>query len=149
MEVKEYIANLKQQILESSNFQPIELSKSWAQTFPDEAGVYVLMKADKIVYVGETGNLKGRMLDLTDSRHHSVRRTLGKLSFMEVEGYITATIKNKFPAHIEILLDNHLKNDFLIAHLVVLLGRKELEEEIEKEIQSDIKLNKRGKRIPS
>lgn len=96
--------------------------------------------------MGETGNLKGRMNDLLDSRHHTVRRTIGQKLFSTMEGFQKATTKSKFPEHIESLVNEHICTKLSLAFLEVKLGRKELEELIEPSIGIDIRLNKRGKR---
>ena len=38
---------------------------------PPNPGVYCIWEADKLVYVGETGKLSGRMRDLRDTRNHA------------------------------------------------------------------------------
>ena len=146
MDVNAFLLNLKNKLLANDNWEKIELSRKWTSNFPKKAGVYVLKRDDKLIYVGESGNLKGRMNDLLDSRHHSVRRTLGKNLYVNIEGFVQATTKTKFPDNIEKLLDKYISKNIKIAYLTVLLGRKELEEFIEKDIDENFKLNKRGKR---
>jgi len=75
MNATNYLTNLKNQLFKADNWNDISLTRQWASTIPSKAGVYVLREETEIVYVGETGNLKGRMNDLLDSRHHSIRRT--------------------------------------------------------------------------
>ena len=146
MDIDKYLLELKSTLFENDNWKDIVLTRAWTTTIPSKAGVYALKEANEIVYVGETGNLRGRMTDLLDSRHHTVRRSIGKKFFAHHEGFIQATTKNKFPDHIENLVNRHISNNLRIAFLPVSLGRKELEEFIEKNIKEDIKLNKRGKR---
>ncbi|CAM3502118.1 GIY-YIG domain-containing protein [Flavobacterium longum] len=122
------------------------MTRRWAESIPEEAGVYVMKENDKIVYVGETGNLQGRMYDLLDSRHHTVRRTIGEKLFSNEEGFTKATTRKKFPEHIEELVNNHICTNLYLAYLEVQLGRKELEEFIESDIEVETRLNKRGKR---
>jgi hypothetical protein len=86
------------------------------------------------------------MSDLLDSRHHTVRRTIGERFFSTHDGFIKATTRKKFPDHIEVLVSNHLCNNLMVAVLAVDLGRKELEEMIQASIDAGIRLNKRGKR---
>ena len=124
----------------------ISLNRQWTSTVPSKAGVYALKEGKEIVYVGETGNLKGRMNDLLDSRHHTVRRTIGKRMFSTQKGFIQATTKIKFPDKFEVLVNEHICNKLKLTYLTVDLGRKELEELIEQEIKPEIKLNNRGKR---
>ncbi len=141
-----YLAELKKQLIQKKNWQQIVFDKDWKLQFPSHAGVYVFKENNDIVYVGETGNLRGRMKDLFDTRHHTVRRTIGQKLFSSIEGYHPATSKVKFAPHIEIMVNNHICTNLSIAFLEIKLGRKELEEMIEKEINPEIRLNKRGKR---
>jgi len=146
MNVEKYLSDLKNNLLKVNNWKSISLNRQWTSNVPSKAGVYVIKEGEEIVYVGETGNLRGRMNDLLDSRHHTIRRTIGKNLFSEQEGFIQATTKTKFPEKFEILLNKYISNNLKIAYLSVKLGRKELEEFIEQDIKSEIKLNKRGKR---
>ncbi len=146
MDVEEYLLMRKSELLHEGNWQRIELSRKWTSTIPAEAGVYVLRESNELVYVGETGNLQGRMNDLLDSRHHTVRRTIGERMFAHYVNFSPATVKTKFPPHIEELVDNHIGSNLSIAFIKLSLGRKELEELIEAEIEKQFGLNKRGKR---
>ena len=101
MEIDEYLQKLENELLDDDNFQEIGLTKDWSLTIPPVAGVYILKDRDKIVYVGETGNLRARMRDFLDSRQHSVRRTLGKNLFSEHHGFIQATTSLKFSHEVE------------------------------------------------
>lgn len=143
---KKYLEQLKSELLQQENFEEIKMTREWANKIPSKAGVYVLKDAEKIVYVGETGNLRGRMKDLLDSRHHTVRRTLGVTFYSNTEGFVMATTKLKFPDQVEHLVDEHLCRKLKLAYLEVSLGRKELEELIEESIDKTVRLNKRGKR---
>ena len=146
MDINSYLVNLKNQLLHKDNWQNVIMEREWASQIPAAAGVYVLKQNENIVYVGETGSLQGRMYDLLDSRHHTVRRTIGERFFCTEEGFIQATTKIKFPEHIEVMVNSHICSNLLLAFLEVPLGRKELEELIESEIILEIRLNKRGKR---
>lgn len=146
MDTDKYLKGLKAKLLESKNWKSITISREWADKFPDDAGVYALKENKQIIYVGETGNLSGRMKDLLDSRHHTVRRTIGERFFSKVKGFKKATNKTKFPDHIEKKVNKHICDKLKIAYFEVPLGRKELEEFIEAEIPKELRLNKRGKR---
>ncbi len=146
MNVLNYLTGLKDKLFKTDNWKQIELTRKWTSTIPSKAGVYALKHSEEIVYVGETGNLKGRMNDLLDSRHHTIRRTIGESLFSHHNDFIQATTKNKFPVKYEELLNKHICENLKIAYLTVELGRKELEEFIEQDIKTEIKLNKRGKR---
>ncbi len=146
MDSRAYLQTLQGNLLRPDNFKSLELTREWAKRFPNKPAVYAFKHFNDLVYVGETGNLRGRMLDLLDSRHHTIRRTLGIKNFSRLEGFIKATNRIKFPDNIEELLNAHIIREFKIAFLEVSLGRKELEELIEHQIDKDLKLNKRGRR---
>ena len=146
IDIDSYLVDLKDKLLHPDNWHEVIMTRQWTSEIPSEAGVYALRENEKIVYVGETGNLKGRMNDLLDSRHHTVRRTIGQKLFSTMEGFQKATTKSKFPEHIESLVNEHICTKLSLAFLEVKLGRKELEEFIEPSIGIDIRLNKRGKR---
>jgi hypothetical protein len=146
MDILEYLEEKREKLLHADNWQKISLTRIWTASIPQEAGVYAIKENERIVYVGETGNLQGRMNDLLDSRHHTLRRTIGHNLFSNTEGYVQATTKLKFPLHIEALLNKHICANLSIAYLTLPLGRKELEEFIERQIEQSVRLNKRGKR---
>jgi hypothetical protein len=39
----------------------------------------MLFENGMLVYVGESGSISGRVMDMLNSRHHTVRRALGEL----------------------------------------------------------------------
>jgi hypothetical protein len=146
MDEKKYLNDLRQRLLQQDNFSQVVMTRDWAKKIPSKPGVYVFKDNDKIVYVGETGNLRGRMKDLLDSRHHTIRRTIGVKFYSTIDGFVKATTKIKFPEHIELLVNEHICKKLLLAYIPVSLGRKELEEMIESDIDKEVRLNKRGKR---
>jgi hypothetical protein len=146
-QVEKYLSSLSTSLLHASNFREIVMTRDWANGAPNEAGVYVLKEGENIIYVGETGNLRGRMRDLLDSRNHIVRRTIGSALFSNHSSFQKATPSIKFPDVIETLINNHICGQLKVSYIAVSLGRKELEELIQSTIPQGIRLNKRGKRI--
>jgi GIY-YIG catalytic domain len=151
MNEEKYLQELMLNLCDKKNWQSIQLTKEWTNAIPNVAGVYALKQSDNnsIVYVGETGNLRGRLKDLLDSRHHTVRRTIGEKFYSQIEGYESATSKLKFPSHIEVLVNEHICKKLSIAYIEVKLGRKELEENVQESIDISQRLNKRSKRKKS
>lgn len=146
MDEIKYLKELSEKFLDPDNFSQVILTRQWANTIPSQAGVYAFKENEKVVYVGETGNLRGRIKDLLDSRHHTLRRSIGVMHYHHVEGFAKATNKIKFPDHIELLINDHICKKLQFAYMVVSLGRKELEEMIEGLTEKESLLNKRGKR---
>jgi hypothetical protein len=144
--IENYLNQQKNELMKPDNWRPIILTRLWAVQAPNEAGVYVLKEGDNLIYVGETGNLRGRMDDLLDSRNHCIRRTLGERLYSDHIDFQKATASLKFPPEIETLLNTHISDNLSIAYLAVPLGRKELEELINRELDVRFRHNKRGKR---
>ena len=64
-----YLETLKDRLLHPSNFNQVILTRQLANKIPSKAaGMYAFKSENKIVYIGETGNLRGHMKDLLDSR---------------------------------------------------------------------------------
>jgi excinuclease UvrABC nuclease subunit len=72
MNVTNYLTDLKSKLFMTDNWNKITLTRQWTSSVPSKAGVYVLREGKEIVYVGETVNLKGKMNDLLDIRHHTI-----------------------------------------------------------------------------
>ena len=100
-----------------------ELTSEWANSFPTLAGVYLARQEDRIVYIGETGSLSGRMHDMLDTRHHNLRRQIGHKLFG-----VKASTTEKFSPDNEKTLESYIHEKISISYIVVKLGRKELEE---------------------
>ena len=105
-----------------------QCSRDWANQFPSKAGVYSVFDLKKLIYVGESGSLKGRMRDLLDTRNHTLRRRLGSELFNTRHDYFPASTKDKFPETIENLLNKYMSKKLSVLAISVVLGRKEIEE---------------------
>lgn len=145
LEVNTYLRSLERKLLSTDNWQKIELTRKWANKFPQEAGVYVVREDDIICYVGETGLLRSRMKDLLDTRNHVLRRKIGNTKFIQLPGFQKATSSKKFIPGIESKLNKWIESNLEIATLAVDLGRKELEEFIYDKYDKP-KYNSKGKR---
>lgn len=84
-------------LLKNANAIPFQCSRDWANQFTYEAGIYSVFDKKKLIYVGESGSLKGRMRDLLDTRNHTLRRRLGSELFNTRDDYFPANTKHKFP----------------------------------------------------
>jgi hypothetical protein len=116
-------------LLNQQRWQTMELTGAWAKKQSEFAGVYMLFDEGRPVYVGETGKLLGRIADMLDSRHHTVRRSIGEQYYSGQTGYVKATSSQKHPDHIETLVQNHLMK-LKLSVLPISFGRKEFEEYI-------------------
>lgn len=145
-DIAAYLISLENQILRGEK-RRIELTHKWANLFPPEPGIYIVFEDSALVYVGETGNIRGRLRDLLDSRHHTLRRSIGKINFHKIAGYQDATTRQKFPPHIEEKVNRWLLEKGFVSIMSLSLGRKELEEALIKKYSP--KYNKKGERITS
>jgi len=147
VDIEEYLNLLVEELLDETLRKDIILSRDWAQTAPNKAGVYALFEDDRLVYSGETGSIQGRMYDLLNDQHHQVRRNVGEKHYAEIDGFEKASSFRKFPPHITELVNSHIQKRMKVAYLPVSLGRKELEERlITHHMEKEYILNKRSKR---
>lgn len=141
--IEREIERIEKHLFNSDNWKKMELTRIWAKSFPADSGVYMLFEDGHLVYVGETGSLSGRVMDMLNSRHHTVRRALGELRFKDVPGYKKATSSTRYPEHIEEMVEETMKR-FEISVLPIPFGRKEFEEYAESKHKPE--LNRKGKR---
>jgi len=141
--IQQEIERIEEHLFNSENWIELKLTRQWAKSFSNDSGVYMLFEDGKLVYVGESGSLAGRVTDMLNSRHHTVRRALGELRFKDVPDYKKATSSIKYPDHIEKMVEETMKG-FKISVLPIPFGRKEFEEYIESKHKPE--LNRKGKR---
>ena len=126
--IREYVLGYTSYLEDPSNASNIRLSRAWTREAPSSPGVYAIHDTIQLIYVGESGNLRGLMTDLLDSRHHQFRRNLGEFLFERTPGYSPASSKAKFPAQIEVLQNDYIEANLRICLAPTKLGRKEIEE---------------------
>ncbi|MCY4779264.1 hypothetical protein ORI89_06355 [Sphingobacterium sp. UT-1RO-CII-1] len=129
-QIEEYLIRLEYELLNNSNNQKIELSRSWANSFSSKAAVYIFREDGEICYVGETGSLKGRMTDLLNTKNHTLRRNIGNHYFSNFHTYEKPSSKKGFCQEIENLLNQKITTHLTVSYILVELGRKELEERL-------------------
>ncbi|WET69064.1 hypothetical protein [Sphingobacterium sp.] len=128
-QVEEYLTGLENKLLNSERIE-IDFSRNWANTFPAEAAVYIFRRENELVYVGETGSLKERMLDILNTKNHSLRRNFGNHHFCGHPMYEKPSSKKSFCIEIELLLNQNMSKELTLSYLLADLGRKELEERL-------------------
>ena len=128
-QIQQHFDEMESFLLNPQNQHEVELSRDWAtKTFPQLSGVYALFEGSVMVYVGESGNIRKRMKDLLDTRHHAVRRNIGKTNFGKLPGFIEASSYQKFPEHIEERVESWIIEKIKISVLPIEIGRIEFEE---------------------
>lgn len=143
-QIEDYLEDMESKLTKTQSRERPLLTKDWVERQPSGSGVYVAFENHQIVYVGETGDIRGRMGDLMDTRNHTLRRSIGRVNFSNEDGYNEATTSRKFPSHVEEKVDSWLKLSIEIAVLPMKLGRKELEEKIYRKYKP--KYNQKGQR---
>ncbi len=100
-----------------------EKTKLWREAIiPNKPGIYALFEGkDKLLYVGETGNLRERMNDINRTVNHSFRRKLGLIKFGGIKS------KTKFSNEVENQLDIFYTENLYVSILEVNFGRIEIE----------------------
>lgn len=143
-EIEEYLLKLEHALLIESERKTIELTRDWANSFPDQSAVYLFREEGEVCYVGESGNIRGRMNDILNTKNHTVRRNLGNHHYSEHPNYEKATSKKSFVDEIELMLNDRIQKHLTLSYIVVDLGRKELEERLYAKLKP--KYNLKGKR---
>lgn len=99
----------------------------WAQRTP---GVYCLFDKGALIYVGESGDLNGRMRDLKQTRNHTFRRSLGAHLFGNRPGFEPASSKRCFSSELEMELNVYMTCHVTVSSAEIHFGRKEIEEHL-------------------
>lgn len=143
---EKYFRNIFLYLNNKRNRSEVLLTKEWTYNFPKEAGVYLFFEDGDLKYVGETGKLQGRIKDLLNTKHHTLRRSVGEAKFKSHKGYTKADSRNSYGKVIEQKLNKCFKEHFTISYYPILIGRKEFEEWIFDKHPKVIFYNKRKKR---
>ncbi len=146
-EIELYLLELEKGLLIEAERHSIELSRTWANSFPAEASVYLFREDGEVCYVGETGSLQGRMKDILNTKNHTMRRNLGHAHYSLLPGYEKASPKKGFSSEIERMLNERIHEHLTMSYVLVDLGRKELEEWLFDKLRPKYSVKgKRGKR---
>ncbi len=129
-QIKDYLIKLENELLNKSEKKQIELSRDWANSFPNQSAVYLFREDEEICYVGETGSIKGRMNDILNTKNHTLRRNLGNYHFSELPNYEKPSSKKGFCGELETLLNEKIISNLTVSYILINLGRKELEERL-------------------
>jgi hypothetical protein len=93
----------------------------WNIKFPDSAGIYAIFENSKLIYIGQTSELRSRMSDIRRTYNHTFRKKLG---ILRLKGKI---IKNKFSDEIEEKLNTYMVDKLYFTYYEVPFGRLEVE----------------------
>lgn len=100
----------------------LERTLEWRNKYlQDLPGLYAIFEQEKLIYVGETGNLRKRMSDITRTVNHSFRKQIGVRNFSGLKS------SRKFADDIELLLDQYFDEQLYISFIELNFGRLEIE----------------------
>lgn len=120
-EIVEFVDEFETELFNSKHIK-FNFDKKWSSNFPSKAGIYAIYDKDKLVYVGETANLKERMKEVKRTYNHSFRRKLGKFL---VEG--SKIVKGKFGEELELKLNDYYVDRINFRYKEINFGRLEVE----------------------
>ncbi|WP_442267644.1 GIY-YIG nuclease family protein [Tenacibaculum sp. ZS6-P6] len=143
-QIEEYLSDLEDKLLNKSKHFRIRITRDWTKQFPKQAAVYLFRENGKVCYIGETGNFYGRMGDILNTYHHTLRRNLGHYHFKNHPLYEKASSRKKYAPEIELLLNELIETNLTMSFILTDLGRKELEERLFEKLKP--KYNLKGKR---
>ena len=115
--------------------------RTWSSNFSTSAGVYMLFDKEKVIYIGESANLKERMKEIKRTINHTFRRKLGKHLFKNAQ-----LEKGKFNPEIEDVLNSYFLENISVSAIEVLFGRTEIESNLIKKYEELDILNSKSKR---
>jgi hypothetical protein len=118
------VLHLAQENLLRAEKIKFEKSKEWRENkIPNAPGVYAFFeKGNKILYIGEIGNLKKRMDEINRTVNHSFRKQIGFLRFNGIKS------SKKYDLDIETKLDSFFAEEIYVSFIEVYFGRLEIEE---------------------
>jgi hypothetical protein len=142
LEEKELYQNLvlAEKLLFKSPKIKFERTLIWRkQYFKNVPGIYAIFEKNKIIYIGETGNLYKRMSDITKTVNHTFRKHIGKSKFGGIKS------SKKYDPEIEEMLDKYFDEELYITFIEVNFGRLEIETYLIDKYQTQI-INSEKKR---
>lgn len=116
-----FVNQFESELLESNRIA-FNFDRNWSSNFPSKAGIYAIFDKDKLVYIGETANLKERMKEVKRTYNHSFRRKLGR--FLVEGANIT---KGKFEETLELRMNDYYIDRVQFAYKELNFGRLEVE----------------------
>lgn len=138
--IKSIIIQVENDLLKGERVK-FTFDKKWSSNFIDTAGVYAVFDKNKLVYIGQSANVKERMKEFKRTVNHSFRRKLGKHLFKGAK-----VTKSHFPSQIEEYLNQYYLDNINISALEVQFGRLEIESNLINKYRDSGLLNSEAKR---
>lgn len=139
-QILDFVEDFEQELFSAEKIA-FSFDKNWSSKFPAISGIYAIFDEDKLVYIGETANLKERMKEVKRTYNHSFRRKLGKFL---IEG--SKVVNGKFEETLELKLNDYYVNRIRFTYKELNFGRLEVESYIIHRYHKNGLLNSIGKR---
>lgn len=123
-ELINFLNSVQENLLQVAEKIKFEKSSKWRdEKIPNYPGVYALFEKDgKLVYIGESGNLRKRMNEINRTVNHSFRKQTGHSKFNGIKS------SKKYDIEIETKLDLYFAEELFVSYIEVCFGRLEIEE---------------------
>jgi len=135
-----FVDKFEKELIESEKIK-FSFERNWSSNFPNKAGIYAIFDDDKLVYIGETANLKERMKEVKRTYNHSFRKKLGRYLVKDAK-----IIKGKFEEDLEKRLNDYYLKRISMSIKELNFGRLEIESHLIHRNHSNGLLNSLGKR---
>lgn len=139
-EITSFVERFESELFHAEKIK-FTFERNWSSNFPSKAGIYAIFDEDKLVYIGETANLKERMKEVKRTYNHSFRRKLGKYLIED-----SKVVKGKFEETLELKLNDYYMNRIQFTYKELNFGRLEVESYIIHRYHKNGLLNSVGKR---
>lgn len=139
-DIQTFIDDFEKELMQADKIK-FSFDRNWSSKFPSKAGIYAIFDKNKLVYIGETANLKERMKEVKRTYNHSFRRKLGKFL---VES--SKVVKGKFEETLELTLNDYYLDRITFSYKELNFGRLEVESHLIHRHHSNGLLNSLGKR---
>lgn len=120
-EITSFVNNFEKELLDAKKIK-FSFHRKWSSNFPSEAGIYAVFDKNKLVYIGETANIKERMKEVKRTYNHSFRKKLGRHLVKDAK-----IVKGKFDEALETKLNDYYLEHISIACKALNFGRLEVE----------------------
>jgi hypothetical protein len=121
------------ELFNSRKIKFVKSAKWRNNNVPDLAGIYAIFDNDnRLIYIGESGNLRKRMSEIGRTVNHTFRKQIGFVYFGGEK------CSRKYDDIIEKKLDNYFEENIYISFLPVNFGRLEIETYLVSRNQSTI-----------
>ena len=120
-DIIKFVEGFEAELMQSDKI-PFSFDRNWSSNFPRKAGIYAIFDNDKLIYVGETANLKERMKEVKRTYNHSFRKKLGRFL---VEG--AKITKEKFEETLELKMNDYYLERIQFAYKELNFGRLEVD----------------------